>query len=163
MQAPIYAVNSDPHTSVRRASQSPSTHTYMMFTRIGSGFFSFADAMATALPQFAKTRYHDHFQVGFALGTEKVLVDTSASKEMLRPEQKSVDEMRRFVAQFCPEDGIVVDLFGGTGTTAIAALSLGRRVVLLDADIDCIVASRKRVQEFCKENGLTEHGHTRGV
>jgi hypothetical protein len=107
-QAPIYAVNSDPHTSVRRASQSPSTHTYMMFTRIGSGFFSSADAMATALPQFAKTRYHDHFQVGFALGTEKVLVDTSASKEMLRPEQKSVDEMRRFVAQFCPEDGIVV-------------------------------------------------------
>jgi DNA modification methylase len=163
VQAPIYAVNSDPHTSVRRAGQAPSTHTYMMFTRIGSGFFSFPDEMAKELPACSKTRYHDHFQVQFALGNEKVLVDTSASKEMLRPEQKCVEEMRRFVAQFSPADGIVVDLFGGTGTTAIAALSLQRRVFMMDADVDCVVASRRRVEQYCKDNGLTDLGHARGV
>ena len=37
-----------------------------------------------------------------------------------------------FIKLLCPEDGLVVDPFSGSGTTGIAALSLGRPCVLID-------------------------------
>lgn len=37
-----------------------------------------------------------------------------------------------FIKLLCPEDGMVVDPFAGSGTTGLAALSLGRRSLLVD-------------------------------
>ena len=37
-----------------------------------------------------------------------------------------------FIKLLCPESGLVIDPFGGSGTTGIAALSLGRHCVLID-------------------------------
>jgi site-specific DNA-methyltransferase (adenine-specific) len=37
-----------------------------------------------------------------------------------------------FIKLLCPQDGFVVDPFGGSGTTGIAALNLNRRSVLID-------------------------------
>jgi hypothetical protein len=162
-QPPIYAVNTDPHTSSKRAGQAPSTRTYMVFTRTSSGFHGDADRLAQELPEFASTKYHDHFRVSFALGTERCVQEMSASKDLLRPEQKPVAEMARFISQFCPPDGVVIDLFAGTGSTGVAALQLGRRALLMDADVTCVLTMKRRIAAFLRERGLDASGRPRGV
>jgi DNA modification methylase len=43
---------------------------------------------------------------------------------------------RRFITGWCPPDGVVLDPFGGTGTTALVASMLGRRGISLDLSAD---------------------------
>lgn len=55
---------------------------------------------------------------------------------------------------FCPEGGIVLDPFMGSGTTAIAALRLGRKFIGLDISKEYCDLAKKRIQ---KEAGLLLH------
>lgn len=41
-----------------------------------------------------------------------------------------------FIKLLCPENGLVIDPFAGSGTTGIAALSLGRQCVLIDNNLE---------------------------
>lgn len=50
-----------------------------------------------------------------------------------------------FIKLLCPEDGLVVDPFGGSGTTGIAALELGRRSILIDNNSDYYEAAIQRL------------------
>ena len=43
---------------------------------------------------------------------------------------------RRIIAAWCPPGGLCLDPFGGTGTTALAALALGRNAVHVDLSAD---------------------------
>lgn len=53
-----------------------------------------------------------------------------------------------FIKLLCPEDGLVVDPFGGSGTTGLAALSLNRRCVLIDNNAQYC---REAVRRLCEE------------
>lgn len=63
------------------------------------------------------------------------------------PTQKPVEVVRRCLELTCPPDGLVVDPFAGSGTTGEAALVLGLRVVLIDADPESAARCRRRIQE----------------
>jgi len=52
-----------------------------------------------------------------------------------------------FIKLFCPKDGLVVDPFGGSGTTGLAALSAGRRCVLIDNNEQYCQAAIKRLRD----------------
>ncbi len=52
-----------------------------------------------------------------------------------------------FIKLLCPENGLVVDPFAGSGTTGIAALSLGRSCILIDNNLKYCEEAVKRVQE----------------
>jgi site-specific DNA-methyltransferase (adenine-specific) len=52
-----------------------------------------------------------------------------------------------FIKLLCPDGGLVVDPFGGSGTTGIAALSLGRPSVLIDNNAEYCQAAIKRLRE----------------
>lgn len=43
---------------------------------------------------------------------------------------------RRIITAWCPRDGVVLDPFGGTGTTALVAAMHGRRGISVDASAD---------------------------
>ena len=62
---------------------------------------------------------------------------------------------------FCREDGLVIDPFGGSGTTGIAALSLNRRCLLIDNNVEyCRVAAARIEKEARPHSGqvqLTAH------
>ncbi len=51
-----------------------------------------------------------------------------------------------FIKLLCPEGGLVVDPFGGSGTTGLAALTLGVRSVLIDNNADYVQEAIKRLQ-----------------
>ena len=47
---------------------------------------------------------------------------------------------------FCPPDGVVLDPFNGSGTTAVAAKSLGRNYIGIDISEEYIEIARKRLE-----------------
>ena len=51
---------------------------------------------------------------------------------------------RKIISAFCPEEGLVLDPFGGSGTTGIAAQNLKRRCLLIDCNPDFEAIIRKR-------------------
>jgi DNA modification methylase len=57
-----------------------------------------------------------------------------------------VDLPSFFIKLLCPEGGLVIDPFGGSGTTGLAALGLGRRSVLIDNNPEYCKEAIKRVQ-----------------
>jgi DNA modification methylase len=52
-----------------------------------------------------------------------------------------------FIKLLCPDDGLVIDPFAGSGSTGLAALSIGRRCVLIDNNEQYCQAAIKRLRE----------------
>lgn len=52
-----------------------------------------------------------------------------------------------FIKLLCPENGLVIDPFAGSGTTGLAALSLGRQCVLIDNNAAYCQQAIKRLRE----------------
>jgi len=64
-----------------------------------------------------------------------------------------------FIKLLCPEDGLVIDPFGGSGTTGVAALMLSRQGVLIDNNPQYCEEAIKRLQDEVqvKRNGKTRN------
>jgi len=54
----------------------------------------------------------------------------------------------------CPENGIVLDPFSGSGTTAEVTLRLGRRAIGIDLNPEYIEMSKRRLEPFLKEKNI---------
>lgn len=52
-----------------------------------------------------------------------------------------------FIRSFCPPNGVVLDCFGGSGTTGAVALKSGRRAILIDCRESQIDLMNRRVRE----------------
>jgi len=66
------------------------------------------------------------------------------------PATMPLELVRRCLLLGCPENGVVVDPFGGAGTTALAALRLGRRAISIEISEDYTSEARERIAaEFC--------------
>jgi site-specific DNA-methyltransferase (adenine-specific) len=62
------------------------------------------------------------------------------------PTQKPLELVRRMVLASCPPGGLVLDPFMGSGTTAVAALSAGRRFAGFEINPDYFAVAAARVQ-----------------
>jgi DNA modification methylase len=76
-----------------------------------------------------------------------VLTIPLVGKNKGHPAVFPVDLPLFFIKLLCPENGLVVDPFAGSGTTGIAALSLGRSCILIDNNIKYCEEAVKRVRE----------------
>lgn len=63
------------------------------------------------------------------------------------PTQKPLKVMREFIRYYCPPDGVVLDPFVGSGTTAVAAELEGRRWIGIEQDEEWAEEARRRVRE----------------
>ncbi len=61
------------------------------------------------------------------------------------PTQKPLSLLERVVAASTAEDALVLDPFNGSGTTGVAAVSLGRRYVGIDLDPEYLELTQKRL------------------
>lgn len=60
------------------------------------------------------------------------------------PHEKPVRVMRELVQYCCPESGVVLDPFAGSGTTAVACMKSGRRCIAVELDPRYIPCIKKR-------------------
>lgn len=67
-------------------------------------------------------------------------------RENKHPTVKNVDLMRWLVRLITPRGGLVLDAFGGSGTTGVAALLEGNRFMAAEADADSYETARKRLE-----------------
>ncbi|MFZ5471333.1 MAG: DNA-methyltransferase [Myxococcota bacterium] len=63
------------------------------------------------------------------------------------PTQKPLALLERIITASCPEDGLVLDPFNGSGTTGVAAVKLGRRYVGVELDLKYLELSRRRIEQ----------------
>ena len=61
---------------------------------------------------------------------------------------------RRCIMVSCPENGVVLDCFGGAGTTALAALRLGHRAISIDINPAYTKEARRRIEAEMNDGGL---------
>lgn len=59
--------------------------------------------------------------------------------------QKPERLLERIISSSCPDDGLVMDIFGGSGTTAAVAEKLGRRWITTDLGKPACMIMRKRL------------------
>jgi len=52
----------------------------------------------------------------------------------LHPTQKPISALTPLITAFCPQDGIVLDPFAGSGSTLVAARQLGRRYIGIEIE-----------------------------
>lgn len=84
--------------------------------------------------------------------SEKVMKKVTDRYVMLRPEQKNIDWMKELISQYTKKGDIVVDMFGGTFSTAKACFELpdARRFIGCEADEECVSIGMPHVlQRFC--------------
>lgn len=61
------------------------------------------------------------------------------------PATMPVELAQRCIVATCPENGTVLDPFGGAGTTGVAALKAGRRAILVEISEDYTNEARERI------------------
>ena len=92
-------------------------------------------------------RYLDE-EKGEALGdiwTDIAEVNSMAEERLEYATQKPEKLIDRIVQASCPKNGIVADIFGGSGTTAAVAEKLGRRWITCDLGKPACMIMRKRL------------------
>lgn len=75
------------------------------------------------------------------------IVPTAGKEKTGYPNQKPLGILRRIVAAHSNPGDLVLDFFGGSGTTGQAALELGRQYVLIDQNPVAVATMRKRLEQ----------------
>lgn len=70
------------------------------------------------------------------------------------PTQKPLPLLKEWVTQFTDPGDVILDPFSGSGTTLLAALSLGRRAIGIDNDPAHCATARRRLEEASGQTGL---------
>lgn len=98
-------------------------------------------------------------------GATPNVVQTSiamGSDRTKHPTQKHVNVMRWLVALLCPEGGIVLDPFAGSGTTGVAALLEGRRALLIEKSEEYFKIMGERLEKWERSDQVRQLDLLRG-
>jgi DNA modification methylase len=83
---------------------------------------------------------------GIARTTDVIVVPVGTNdKEVDHPAQFPVLLAEKLIQTFCPPDGIVIDPFAGSGSTLVAAKSLGRAFYGFDIEAKYVELARQRL------------------
>lgn len=80
------------------------------------------------------------------------IVGTTSKERTGYPTQKPVALVERFIVALTPDEGVVVDCFAGSGTTAAAAIKTGRQFIVGDQSEQALNTMRSRFSDsvtFC--------------
>ena len=70
-----------------------------------------------------------------------------SNKEILHPAKFPEELIQIFISELTQSDAVVCDPMGGTGSTAVAALDVGRKAVVIELDEGWVDIARTRVAE----------------
>lgn len=83
-----------------------------------------------------------------------VIYEDRPSRSEEHPTMKTVKLFERLIKNSSKEEDIILDPFGGSGTTIIASQKLNRHARLMELDPKYCDVIRKRWTKYAKENGL---------
>lgn len=72
-------------------------------------------------------------------------------QQRTHPTEKPVALLAHLVAKSCPEGGLVLDPFAGTGATLVAAVKLGRHAVSMDLEERYCELAARRLEQAVSE------------
>lgn len=75
------------------------------------------------------------------------IVPTNSRERTGYPTQKPLKLLERIITASSNPDELVLDFFGGSGTTGVAAKKLGRRFLLIDNNPEAIRIASQRLDE----------------
>lgn len=84
--------------------------------------------------------------------------EVSREPNKLHPTMKPVALPENALLNSCPKDGIVIDLFGGSGSTMIAAEKTGKRARLMELDPHYCSVILDRWEKFTGKQAFHENG-----
>ncbi len=87
------------------------------------------------------------------------VVEFAYSGNKLHPTQKPISILTPLIESFCPPRGVVLDPFAGSGSTCIAARSVGRSYVGFEIDAANHEAAKRRMYHYGEH--LAELAHQR--
>lgn len=90
-------------------------------------------------------------QSGFPYHHDCYIVDDKKEK-MKHPAQKPLSVIKHIVECVVPKDGVVLDAFAGSGTTALGALETGRNFIGFEISEQFCSVARNRIDEWKKNN-----------
>ncbi len=73
-------------------------------------------------------------------------ISSAGTERVGHPTQKPIAVMTRIITSACPLDGQVLDFFGGSGTTGIAAMQSRRHAVLIEQSPEYVDIIHRRVE-----------------
>lgn len=80
---------------------------------------------------------------------------TVSNWKKIHPAEKPVELIERFVRVSCPENGLILDPFMGSGTTGIAAMQNGRNFCGIEKDAAVYELAKNRIKRLSDEqNGV---------
>ena len=79
--------------------------------------------------------------------------ETEFDKKRFHPTQKPIKLIKYFLSRYAKENEVIVDLYGGSGSTLIAAEELDMRARVMELDPHYCDVIRKRYTKWAKENG----------
>lgn len=85
--------------------------------------------------------YYPLFDLYFASGAKLV------EGEKVHPTQKPVALIRKLIEDSTKPGDLILDTFGGSGTTAVAAIESGRNFVLMEQDEIYYFTAQKRIKD----------------
>lgn len=71
------------------------------------------------------------------------------------PTVKPLSLMRWLIRLITPPDGIVLDMFGGSGSTGVAAIQEGKHFILIEQDESYVNIAQARIAHAWQEQGVT--------
>lgn len=85
-------------------------------------------------------------------------IKRDSSSTYLHPTQKPIDLPLRAIKNSTPKNGLVVDLFGGSGSTLIACEQLGRACYAMELDPHYVDVILKRWEQFTGQEAVKLNG-----
>ena len=70
-----------------------------------------------------------------------------SNKNRLHPTQKPIELLERYINLHCPENGIVLDPFMGSGSTGIACINTNRNFIGIELDPKYFEIAKKRMEK----------------
>ena len=75
------------------------------------------------------------------------VLEAKRTENKLHPTQKPVDLLEIFIKTSSKENDVVLDMFAGSGSTAIAALNTGRFFIGIEKEKEYVDIANKRIEE----------------
>lgn len=77
-----------------------------------------------------------------------------SSKVRIHPTEKPVELLKRLIEIHSNKDSVVLDCFGGSFSTGLACMELGRNFIGIEIDEEIFNSAKKRLEEKRKEKDL---------